>query len=173
MLDQRIALRDNWRKVSPSLPQARPGSPPAPSSSDSKPPRLDNPQLIRTLHQLELSTWADFTTRAPLGIRFWLDLSTLLQDLILPSFPPVPHGRETSLHKFGQILAAHTLPRWLGPGRHKPGPDPPRGTKSKSRPNDGPLLSRAHIGCAKTRLGVSLTVQRCQSKTFNPKNFKD
>ena len=50
--------------------------------------RLDNPQLLRMQHRLELSTWADLTPRAPDGERSWLDLPTLLSELNLPSSPP-------------------------------------------------------------------------------------
>ena len=54
------------------------------------PPRLDNHSLLRTLRRLDLSTWADLTTRDPHGTRTWLDLPLLLPELSLPSFPPVP-----------------------------------------------------------------------------------
>ena len=53
-------------------------------------PRLDNLKLLRSLRLLELCSWADLTTRAPDGSRTWLDLPTLLPDLTLFPFPPVP-----------------------------------------------------------------------------------
>ena len=52
--------------------------------------RLDNLKLLRTLRHLELSTWADLTSRAPAGTRACLDLTVLLPDLALPAFPPAP-----------------------------------------------------------------------------------
>ena len=54
-------------------------------------PRLDNFKLLRSLRLLDLSTWADLTARSPEGTRTWLNLPTLLPDLSLPAFPPVPH----------------------------------------------------------------------------------
>ena len=54
-------------------------------------PRLDNFKLLRSLRTLDLSTWADLTTRSPEGTRTWLHFPSLLPDLSLPSFPPVPH----------------------------------------------------------------------------------
>ena len=53
-------------------------------------PRLDNYQLLRSLHRMNLSTWADLTTRASDGLRTWLDLPSLLPELALPVFPPSP-----------------------------------------------------------------------------------
>ena len=53
-------------------------------------PRLDDFKLLRSLRLLDLSTWADLTTRSPEGTRSWLNLPILLPDLSLPSFPPVP-----------------------------------------------------------------------------------
>ena len=50
--------------------------------------RLDDFKLLRTLRHLNLSTWADLTTRSLDGTRQWLDLATLLPDVALPSFPP-------------------------------------------------------------------------------------
>ena len=52
--------------------------------------RLDDFKLLRALHRLNLSTWADLTTRSPDGTRQWLDLTTLCPEVNLPSFPP-PH----------------------------------------------------------------------------------
>ena len=54
------------------------------------PPRSGDSALLRTLHRLDLSTWADLTTRAPDGSRSWLDLPNLLPELRLTAFPPVP-----------------------------------------------------------------------------------
>ena len=50
--------------------------------------RLDDVKLLRALRRLNLSTWADLTTRSPDGTRQWLDLVTLLPEVALPSFPP-------------------------------------------------------------------------------------
>ena len=50
--------------------------------------RLDDFKLRRTLRRLNLSSWADLTTRSPDGTRQWLDLVSLLPDVVLPSFPP-------------------------------------------------------------------------------------
>ena len=52
--------------------------------------RMDNHTLLRTLRRLDLSTWADLTSRDPNGTRTWLDLPLLLPELALPTFPPVP-----------------------------------------------------------------------------------
>ena len=54
------------------------------------PLRFDNYALLRTLRRLDLSSWADLTSRAPDGTRTWLDLPLLLPELPLPSFPPIP-----------------------------------------------------------------------------------
>ena len=54
------------------------------------PLRSDNFALLRTLRRLDLSSWADLTSRAPDGTRTWLDLPLLLPELPLPSFPPIP-----------------------------------------------------------------------------------
>ena len=53
-------------------------------------PRLDNPKLLRSLRLLELCSWADLTSRASDGSRTWLDLPTLLPDMTLSPYPPVP-----------------------------------------------------------------------------------
>ena len=45
-------------------------------------------KLLRALRRLNLSTWADLTTRSRDGTRQWLDLATFLPTVILPSFPP-------------------------------------------------------------------------------------
>ena len=50
--------------------------------------RLDDYKLLRTLRRLNLSTWADLTSRYPDGTRQWLDLAHLLPAVVLPSFPP-------------------------------------------------------------------------------------
>ena len=50
--------------------------------------RLDDVKLLRALRRLNLSTWADVTTRSPDGTRHWLNLATLLPEVVLPSFPP-------------------------------------------------------------------------------------
>ena len=42
------------------------------------------------LRRLDLSKWADLTSRDPNGTRTWLDLPLLLPELSLPAFPPVP-----------------------------------------------------------------------------------
>ena len=48
------------------------------------------------LHRLELSTWADLTTRAPDRVRSWLDLESLLSELPFPLSRPHPnHGKGT------------------------------------------------------------------------------
>ena len=46
--------------------------------------------LLRTLRGLNISTWADLTTRARDGTRSWLDIASLLPTLTLPAFPPTP-----------------------------------------------------------------------------------
>ena len=50
--------------------------------------RLDDFKLLRALRRLNLSTWADLTTRSRDGTRQWLALATLLPEVTLPSFPP-------------------------------------------------------------------------------------
>ena len=52
--------------------------------------RLDDHKLLRTLQGLNISTWADLTTRARDGTRSWLDIISLLPTLTLPAFPPTP-----------------------------------------------------------------------------------
>ena len=47
--------------------------------------RLDDFKLLRALRRLNLSTWADLTTRSRDGTRQWLDLATLLPAVTLPS----------------------------------------------------------------------------------------
>ena len=73
-------------------------------------PRLDNLKLLRTFRHLELSTWADLTSRAPDGTRAWLDLTVLLPDLALPAILAAPPtvARLSRVHKTGSILANAT-----------------------------------------------------------------
>ena len=52
--------------------------------------RLDEHKLLRTLRGLNISTWADLTTRSRDGIRSWLDIASLLPTLTFPDFPPIP-----------------------------------------------------------------------------------
>ena len=52
--------------------------------------RLDDHKLLRTLRSLNIGTWADLTTRALDGTRFWLDIASLLPNLTLPALPPIP-----------------------------------------------------------------------------------
>ena len=46
--------------------------------------------LLRTLSRMNISTWADLTSRSPDDQRTWLDLPALIPDLALPDFSPNP-----------------------------------------------------------------------------------
>ena len=50
--------------------------------------RLDDHKLLPSLRSLNISTWADLTTRAPDGTRSRLDIASLHPALTLPGFPP-------------------------------------------------------------------------------------
>ena len=112
--------------------------------------RLDEHKLLRTLRSLNISTWADLTTRARDGTRAWLDIASLLPTLNFPAFPPTPqpwpgdldssrpgqfwrltHGPdEWAWGGIYQIVGAHpdsrelTIQRWLAlpPTQHRPRP---------------------------------------------------
>ena len=53
-------------------------------------PRLDNYQLLRSLRRMNLSTWADLTTRSPDGQRTWLDTSLFASRADSPCLSPEP-----------------------------------------------------------------------------------
>ena len=145
--------------------------------------RLDDSKLLRTLRRLNLSSWADLTSRSPDGTRHWLDLATLLPDVVLPSFPPstppwpgdlnasrpgqfwrlTPGLDEWAWGGIYQIIGAHpelealTVQRWSTlPG----GPNPPRPLIRTGSPTR--LQHKDFVSRVTHRLLVSISKNPCK-----------
>ena len=117
--------------------------------------RLDDFKLLHTLRRLNLSTWADLTSRSPDGTRKWLDLASLLPDVVLPhSLPP---------HHLGRVI-------WMPPGPDSSCDSPmvstsgPVGASSRSlapirRAMQSPPNAGLHYPAAGIRAGYPTTIK--------------
>ena len=114
-----LPRRTGPRHVAPALPHAWPYPSPASPTAHTQPGTPEWSQTSSLPCSLNINTWADLTTRAPDGMRFWLDIASLLPALILPAFLPTPRPWPGDLDasrpgEFWRLTRCHDEWAWGG-----------------------------------------------------------